>query len=72
MSLVFSHSQGGNTCTASDNARNTWSCVVVHGRAWSLVRGLSWSCVVVHGCAWSFMVVHVRSWSCVVVRGLSW
>ena len=34
MSLVFSRSQGGTTCTTSDKAgtrRNTWSCVLVRG-----------------------------------------
>ena len=33
MRLLFSRSQGGTTCSASDNARNTWSGVVVRGRA---------------------------------------
>ena len=32
MTPVFNRSQGGTSCTASHNARNIWSCVVVHGR----------------------------------------
>ena len=67
MSLVFSRSQGGTTCTASDNARNTCSFVAVCGRVWPCVVVSAWSCVVVRCCAWSFVVV--SAWSCVVVHG---
>ena len=49
------------------------SCAVVHGRAWSVMRGRARSCAVVRawsvmrGRAWSCAVG--RAWSCVVVRG---
>ena len=60
----------------------TWSCMVVHGRTRSCVRGRSF--VVVHGRAWSCAVSRARScvagraWSCmrgrsfVVVHGPVW
>ena len=63
---------------------HVWSCVVVRGRARSVVRGSAWSCVVGH--AWSCVVERGRSCmvvrgrarscvhgrSCVVVRGSAW
>ena len=44
MSLEFSRSQGGTTCTASDNAGTL---------------GCAWSCVVIRGCAWSCVVMRL-------------